>query len=210
MRRFRFRLESVLRHRETLEGMCEQEFGAAQSRLQAEQARMDQLRAEFDRCVAERPGGAQGERFDAHMVYDRERYLETLQAALEQQSRRVEAASITAEEKRQALVAARQAREAVSRLRQQEFAAYTAQALKHEQDVLDEQATVRFVRNAEAAAAQTHAGVPAADAPEADDSMSANRTADNREIQVTRATGLSKEDPTTTSGQSTVRLRRAA
>jgi flagellar export protein FliJ len=161
MRRFRFRLEAVLRHRETLEGIREQEFGAAQSRLQAEQARMDQLRAEFDHCVAGRPGGSQGEHFDAHAIYDRERYLETLQAAMEQQSRRLEAASLTADEKRMALVTARQAREAVSRLRDQDLAEHTAQGLKQEQDTLDEQATQRFFRaTVEAKASPGQVSVP--------------------------------------------------
>jgi flagellar export protein FliJ len=137
----------VLRHRETLEGLREQEFGAAQSQLQVQQARMDRLTQEFQGCVAGRPGGARGEHFDAHAIYDRERYLETLQAAMHQQTRRVDTARIAAENRRLALVAARQAREAVSRLRAQELAAHEVQSLKVEQDSLDEQATQRFFRD---------------------------------------------------------------
>src|SRR5690349_12954571 len=110
MRRFNFRLETVLRHRETLESLCEQEFAQAQGRLAAIEARIAALREEFARTLTGRPGAAPGEHFDAPAIYDRERYLQTLQAAIDQQQRRSEAARVIVEEKRQALVTARQAR----------------------------------------------------------------------------------------------------
>ena len=145
MRRFIFRLETVLRHRETIEGLREQEFVSAQGHLQKLQFRLTTLREEFARIVLGRPGNS-GELFNAHIIFDRERYLETVQAAIDQQERRVSAAQIIAEEKRQALLIARQAREAVSRLREQEHTTHTALTQKMEQDALDELATLRFVR----------------------------------------------------------------
>src|SRR6187200_517665 len=117
MRRFHFRLETILRHRETIEDLREQDFATAQGIVQAIEARIAVLREEYRNTLLSRPGGHAGEPFDARSIYDRERYLETVQAAIEQQERRREAALIVLEEKRIALVAARQAREAVSHLR---------------------------------------------------------------------------------------------
>ena len=147
MRRFTFRLETVLRHRETLETLREQEFANAQGNWQNLQARLMGMQDEFARVVAGRPGKT-GEQFDAHLIFDRERYLLTLQAGIAQQTRRVEAAQIVAEETRQAMLAARQAREAVTQLRDKDLVLHTEQAQKQEQDTLDELATLRFIRAA--------------------------------------------------------------
>ena len=147
MRRFVFRLEAVLRHRQTIETLREQDFAVAQGNLQGLQARLSRMQSEFDRIVSGRPGRA-GEPFDAHLIFDRERYLEALGAGIAQQTRRVEAAHIVAEEKRLALMTARQQREAVSQLKAGALSAHTAQYQKMEQDALDELATLRFVRAA--------------------------------------------------------------
>jgi flagellar export protein FliJ len=153
MRRFHFRLETVLRHRETIEQLREQDFATAQGVVQAIEARIATLRDEYRRTLLSRPGGNAGELFDTHSIYDRERYLETVQAAIEQQERRREAALIVLEEKRIALVAARQAREAVSHLHDRDLLAHTALTHKLEQDALDEMATLRHVRDQQADAA---------------------------------------------------------
>ena len=147
MRRFVFRLEAVLRHRETIETLREQDFAVAQGNMQALRARLTGMQAEFDRVVSGRPGRA-GEPFDAHIIFDRERYLEALQAGMAQQTRRVEAAQVVAEEKRLALMTARQQREAVAQLKAGALSEHTAQYQKMEQDALDELATLRFVRAA--------------------------------------------------------------
>ncbi len=147
MRRFTFRLETVLRHRETLETLREQEFANAQGNWQTLKIRLAGLEDEFARIVAGRPGKV-GEAFDAHLIFDRERYLLTLQAAIEQQTRRVEAAQIVAEETRQAMLLARQARQAVTQLREKDLVLHTEEAQKSEQETLDELATIRYIRAA--------------------------------------------------------------
>lgn len=149
MKRFKFRLETVLRHREIVETQREQEFAEAQGRLTTQEMRLEQLRGDFARTLSERPGGARGEQFDAHAIHDRERYLETLLVAIGQQERRVEAARLIVEERRVLLVEAKQAREAVTRLRTHELAEYQAHVLKLEQEILDDQATLRYVRAAQ-------------------------------------------------------------
>ncbi len=146
MRRFRFRLETVLNHREIIETLREQEFATIQGQLAAIEARIAGLRAEFRQTVAGRPGGAEGERLDAPAILARERYLETVLAAIAQLERRGEAVRVQVEEKRRALVAARQAREAVSHLRDKDLIAHVALGHKLEQEALDELATLRHVR----------------------------------------------------------------
>jgi flagellar export protein FliJ len=146
MQRFRFRLEAVLRHRETIESLREQDFAAAQSVVRGIEARIAQLWHEFRRVVMGRPVGEAYQPFDATQIYDRERYLETVQAAIAQQERKLEAAQIVLEEKRVALVAARQARESVSHLHNRDLIAHVALCNKLEQDALDEMATLRHTR----------------------------------------------------------------
>ncbi len=147
MRRFVFRLETVLRHRETVEELCQQLFAQAQSNYQQQQSRLRAIHEEFARVVAERPGNI-GEPFDAHLIFDRERYLETLQAAITEQKQRVASTRTVLDERREALLTARQARESVSQLRDKDLALHRESALKAEQEILDELATMRHVRKA--------------------------------------------------------------
>lgn len=65
---------------------------------------------------------------------------------MEQQTRRVEAAQVVVEEKRQEMLTARQAREAVSQLRDKDLVLHTEQTQKLEQETLDELATLRHIR----------------------------------------------------------------
>ena len=146
MRRFRFRLEKVLRHRETIEMLREQDFGAAQSRLNEVETRIAEMHREFERIVSGRPGCMPGERFDPGVIQDRERYLRALLSAVEVEERRAAACRVVADEMRRALVAARQAREVVSRLKERHLAEYAHASLKVEQDALDEIATLGHAR----------------------------------------------------------------
>lgn len=159
MRRFRFRLETVLEYRETLERLREQEFLTAQGQLQALELRIAALRADYRATLVARPGCLPGEHFDAPGIQDRERYLAAALEHITRLERSADAARVVLEEKRVALVQARQAREAVSRLREQELQAHTAEALKQEQETLDEMATIRHVaalHHTQAAATAAH------------------------------------------------------
>lgn len=146
MRKFKFRLDTVLRHREILETLKEQEFEAAQGRLLALEARIEHLREEFRQTVARRPGNIVGEQIDPGKILDRERYLETLLASIAQLLRHVETARVVANEMRRELVAARQAREAVSHLRDNALDEHTLQSHRIEQNVLDDLATIKHVQ----------------------------------------------------------------
>lgn len=146
MKRYKFRLETVLRYRETIENLREQDFQTAQGLLIGIERKRDALRDEYRETLLGRPGGTSGENFDAHGICDRERYIETLLAGIATQERILEAARIVVEEARRALVVARQAREAVTQLREKDYSAYIAQSLQLEQATLDELATLRYTR----------------------------------------------------------------
>ncbi len=146
MRKFKFRLETVLRHREILESLKEQEFETAQGRLLAIEARIVQLREEFRQTVA---GGAVtkiGQLLDPSKILDRERYLETILASIAQLIRHAESARIVAEEIRLELVVCRQAREAVAHLRDKALEEHQLEGHKQEQNLLDELATIKHVQ----------------------------------------------------------------
>jgi flagellar export protein FliJ len=151
MRRFTFRLETLLRHRTTLEDLREQEFALAVARLEALKRELESLELHYRQTVAERPLCA-GDGFDAPAIHSRERYLEALQERVARQAERVDTARMIADELRAAMVAARQAREAVTRLRDKDHEDYLAEQQQKAQDGLDEIASVRFLRRQSAAA----------------------------------------------------------
>ena len=140
MKRFVFRLEAVLRHREILETLREQDFATAQGQVQLAESRIAVLNEEIQTMMRGRQGGRAGETFDATDALNRERYLATLQQGLGQLQMHLAAAQVVAAEMRRGLVEARQARQAVSKLREQDYANYMALGLKTEQDTLDEMA----------------------------------------------------------------------
>ncbi len=130
-----------------LETLREQEFTSAQGHLARAEARIAAIKAAFRAAIMAR-GGTPGERIDATSMLDRERYLLALHSEIVEQERFAEGARIVAEERRVALVAARQAREAVLHLRDQEAALYAAGVQRSEQELLDEMATLRHTRGA--------------------------------------------------------------
>ncbi|HLJ53633.1 MAG TPA: flagellar export protein FliJ [Chthonomonadaceae bacterium] len=144
MKRFVFRLETVLRHRKTIEELREQDFALAQGRHMEAKLQLEALEEHYRRTVAERPGAEFG--FDAPAIQSREKYLQAVQERIAEQAERVEVARIIAEEMRLAMVAAKQAREAVSRLREDDLAEHTAETQRLMQEGLDEVAATRFAR----------------------------------------------------------------
>lgn len=142
MKRFKFRLEAVLKYREILESKCEQNFLTAQGMLTQVEQQIAVLEQERRNILLGRPGSKAGG-FDASRIYDRERYIQTIDAALEEQQQFAEAARLVVEEARRELVAAKQARQSVNLLRDKEYAEYTALNLKLEQAALDEIAALK-------------------------------------------------------------------
>jgi flagellar protein FliJ len=146
MKRFIFRLETLLSHRKTLEELREQEFALAQGRHEQAKRELQALEAQYRQTIAERPLTEEGARFDAPALLSREKYVEALKERIVRQAERVEVARLIVEEKRLAMVAARQARESVTRLRSKDLAEYEAEAHRKTQEGLDEIASLQYGR----------------------------------------------------------------
>ncbi|GEM_PF-2068944 len=142
VKKFKFRLEAVLKYREIIEQLREQDFSTANGMLTNVERQIATLEQERRAILLGRPGSTAGS-FDATTIYDRERYIQTIDAALEEQNRFAEAARIVVEECRRYLIAAKQARQSVATLRDKDHADHTVLALKLEQDALDEMAAMR-------------------------------------------------------------------
>ncbi len=142
LKRFRFRLETVLRHREALETQAEQNYQRAQ--VMVEEANV-KIRAQETRR-REAMQIDPDEITDTARLQNRERFLLTVQAAIALLEREREAAGIVADMMKTELVAARQAREALSKLREKDVAEHTFLILREEQNALDEMATMRHGR----------------------------------------------------------------
>lgn len=138
MRRFHFRLESVLKHRKVLEALRLYDFGMALEAVRESERRIEQLHADVARCLArwsrtdEIGHRLMQERFIQHVMYEAERELGVRDTA----NRKLELA-------RQCLVSARQGRESVEQLREHRRREHQAEVARQEQIALDEVALLQ-------------------------------------------------------------------
>lgn len=146
MRRFRFRLETVLSYREAQETQREWELAEESRRAHAAEQALQVLRAQLEITIQERPLRGRHASFDDRALGNREHYLDSLLSAIHRQEEEVVVAWKRVEDRRMALVAASQARESVSRLHARDLTDYRTRMQHAEQNTLDEQATLRFAR----------------------------------------------------------------
>src|SRR5579871_2522433 len=117
MRRFKFRLEAVLKHRLAVEEGKLRAMAAVQAEMAAVEERLAGLREEFDQTVGRRPAS-----IDVADISRRERYVDTLVARITDEERLADIIRSRLDEARKSLVEARQAREAVERIREKDYA----------------------------------------------------------------------------------------
>ena len=141
MKKFKFKLETVLSHRTVLEEQAMRAFAEVQNELAACLARIVAMQMEFHQVVSTRP-----KTFDAEEMTLRERHLDQLRNRIEVQERLREGLAARLEDARERLVSARQDRETVGGLREIELAGYRKEVLKADQDAIDELATMRHNR----------------------------------------------------------------
>ncbi|MCC6729240.1 MAG: flagellar export protein FliJ [Chthonomonadales bacterium] len=145
MGRFHFKLEAVLGYRRTVEEQRLRALAAVQAELAACGARLDALRAERSQTLDEWPT-----RVDVIDAGRREAYLASLCARIEGEERVRESIEERLSVARAALLAARQAAEALETLRERALDAHRRDALLREQAALDEAAVLRHARAAAA------------------------------------------------------------
>ena|SRR5207302_4002813 len=142
MRRFKFRFEAVLKHRAVMEDMRAHAVAAVQQELAACEARLAGLRERYERTLADRPN-----LLDLMEIALRESYVDSLRSRIEQEERIHEGIVARIEDARVALVAARQAREAIAKIRDRDHEKHVYLAHKAEQDRLDEIGMTRHGRD---------------------------------------------------------------
>ncbi len=145
MKRFKFRFEAVLKHRAVIEELRMHEYVRIQDELAICEARLAGCRDQYARTIAERPA-----KIDFEDIPRRERYLDVLNARIAQEERLREGIAARLDDARTALIAARQAREALKRIREADQAEHLRLALLAEQNALDEMSSQRY-RRAQAA-----------------------------------------------------------
>jgi flagellar export protein FliJ len=138
MRRFRYRLETVLRHRATLERLRLQAFAEVQQQLAEADRRLAALADERSRLQATWP-----RRIDLADIERREFYLGVLAQREAREQRVREGIAARLEEERAALLEARRARQAMESLRAKAYEDYLLDVQRSEQNLLDEIATTR-------------------------------------------------------------------
>ena len=141
MKRFKFRFEAVHKHRAIIENARLQEFARVQGELVACDARIVYLRAECNQTMTNRPSN-----IDVEDIPRRERYIDTLRVSIAQEERLREGLMARLEDSRKALIVARQAREALDRIREADEKEYLQHVALAEQNMLDEISTQRYQR----------------------------------------------------------------
>lgn len=145
MRRFRFSLEAVLRYRRTMEELRRQALAAVHKELAECDARLAHLSATLHRVSSEPPAS-----WDAALLLQREQYQQALaQRVLDLRLEREQILSRLAAAQK-ALVAARQERKAVERVREQHYQRYLRDVAAEEQKLLDDAGNTQAARTAAA------------------------------------------------------------
>ncbi len=144
MRRFRFRLQTLLSVRERLEDMAEQKLALKLAAQAEAEAKLNAILDEKERVLLSPITATEsswGRRLD--LLLQRERYLQTLDGRVGRAQYDLDVAKRSTEQARRDLVKARTDREVVSRLRQKALDAHWQSLLSSEQAQLDDLALMR-------------------------------------------------------------------
>ena len=142
----RFRLQSVLNYRQSLEEARQLELARIQTERLAALAQLEALRGESVRTVAETQQIQQQERPDVGAILQNHLYLEAVRGAIASQGHTVDEVTLRADEKRSELVTAMRERKVIEKLKQRHDRAY-AEWMRHtEQSLVDDMTTIRYSR----------------------------------------------------------------
>ena len=140
MRKFAFRFETVLKHRTIIEEMKALAFGRVEIELSQCDDRIALLQATVKDTYSLSPMTLEGD------PLIRERYLEALREKIRHENIIRNEIMTRLNQARTELVKARQDRESIDRIKQNDLLIYKREALKSEQDILDDIASIRARR----------------------------------------------------------------
>lgn len=142
MKRFAFRLQTLLDHRENIEQQCGEELGRLHSELATTKNNLHSLDGEIRDAIHQRQQQIhRGELENARLSQD---YLHVLAVRRRQHEQRAAALQEEIADAQAAFLAARRDHQAVDALRNRDLEAYRYQRQQDEQKDLDEITTQRF------------------------------------------------------------------
>lgn len=137
MRRFIFRLESVLNVRRAREEALQEELAAAKRAAEVERLTLEQRRERLEYVIAaaeKRRGGCT----DPLQERTTQSYLMVLSEEVRSQQERVDAAELVVQEKNDLVVEAMQARKSLEKLKEKHLGEYRAEMAREETRQMDE------------------------------------------------------------------------
>lgn len=145
MKKFEFKLETVLKMRIRHEEQCQKDLQAAE-KLQMEAARQVEIRqGQIEETVGFYKKSMAG-KFDLFTVTNFQDYLQWLTRLLDQDIRQLDECNRRVAFARNRLIEASKEKKIVEKLKEQAYQQYQAEALQAEIQFLDELGTNRFVR----------------------------------------------------------------
>jgi flagellar FliJ protein len=143
MKKFRFRLEMLLRHRQNVEEKERTKFSSIRQMLQAELGRLDELNASQDLTNKELARKKSGE-CDGREIAWYYRFLDRLSREIEASSRRISQLEQQLEEQRQIMVAASRDKKMLENLRKKQEQEFNLSLEREEQKSIDEMVVTRY------------------------------------------------------------------
>ena len=137
MRRFRFRLEAVLRHRRALLRESQREFALARAEQAGVEEQIRRMRRSRDECQVEVRRAAEGELSRTRLLRLRT-YANALWLGLLRAGQQLARLAAQTAERRGAMVRARQGVRALEIFREKSFRAWRADADREERTFLDD------------------------------------------------------------------------
>jgi flagellar FliJ protein len=147
MKRFKFRLQSVLEQRERLETHAKSSYAAAQQAVQNAEvllAELTEVRAALLNEVAEQRKSDTFDPLEARLYQD---YLKQIITCIRDQEAYVRELQINAEAMRLNLVGASTNRKVVDKIKERDQSAHREQAIRAEQATVDELVSMRHGRH---------------------------------------------------------------
>lgn len=146
MARFKFKLQAVLENRKFLEENAENELALAQSELAKRQKVLEECRNEIKELKRAQKKKLSGGALNVNELVSLLEYSSVLSIRETNLIETIKQAELEVESRKEALIIARQNREALDKIREREHIKWRKSQLKAEQKLLDEMAIGIFRR----------------------------------------------------------------
>ncbi|HOJ77337.1 MAG TPA: flagellar export protein FliJ [Bacillota bacterium] len=145
MKKFKFKLETVLKVRTRLEDLRKRELRQAELRLEEALRQLKRRQAEIAETTAMYQENLQKQRLDLNLATYYHNYLNKLNQLLVEDYARIDRCNEDLAKARQNLIEATKEKKIVEKLKEKAYEEYKSAELKQETEFLDELGTTRFI-----------------------------------------------------------------